>query len=97
LKLREHFPDFSNFDYEPFFARGAKTENVVAFSRGGKVITIVPRFLLKLGNDWQDTALELPDGNWRNEFTGEYFSGEVRMENMFRKFPVLLLARKEYG
>jgi (1->4)-alpha-D-glucan 1-alpha-D-glucosylmutase len=95
LRLREHFPGFSNFNYEPVFARGAKAESIAAFSRGGKVITIVPRFLLKLNNDWQDTSVELPGGNWRDEFTQENFSGEIRMENLFHQFPVALLARKE--
>jgi (1->4)-alpha-D-glucan 1-alpha-D-glucosylmutase len=97
LKQREHFSDFSNFNYEPIFANGTKAENIISFSRGGKVITLVPRFLLKLQNDWQGTLLELPAGSWRNEFTGESFTGEVRVENLFRKFPVALLARKENG
>jgi (1->4)-alpha-D-glucan 1-alpha-D-glucosylmutase len=67
----------------------------VAFSRGTETITIIPRFLLKLNNDWQDTVLELPAGSWRNEFTGEISSGEIRMSNLFQKFPVALLVRKE--
>ncbi|HSY74669.1 MAG TPA: malto-oligosyltrehalose synthase, partial [Dongiaceae bacterium] len=95
LKLRAGFADFSKFNYEPVLARGAKAENVVAFSRGKKIITVVPRFLLKLNNDWQDTSLELPPGNWRDEFGGENFTGEIRAENLFQKFPVALLARKE--
>jgi (1->4)-alpha-D-glucan 1-alpha-D-glucosylmutase len=95
LKLRERFSDFSNFNYDPVFAPGANVENIVAFSRGGKVITLVPRFLLKSNNDWQSTSLKLPAGNWRNEFTGENFSGEARAENLFQKFPVALLVRKE--
>jgi len=95
LKLCKRFTDFTKFNYEPILARGAKAENLVAFSRGGKVITMVPRFLLKLNNDWQDTSLKLPAGNWRNEFTGDDYSGAIRAENIFRKFPVALLARKE--
>ncbi len=84
-----------SLNYEPVIARGAKGEHVVAFSRGGRIITVVPRFLLKLNNDWQDTMLELPPGGWHNQFTGEIFSGEVRMEIMFKKFPVALLFQKE--
>ena len=34
-----------------------KAEHVVAFSRGKKFVVIVPRFLLKLKNDWQGTTL----------------------------------------
>jgi (1->4)-alpha-D-glucan 1-alpha-D-glucosylmutase len=95
LRLRGRLSDFDKFSYEPILARGAKAENVFAFSRGGKVIPIVPRFVLQLKNDWQNTSLELPPGKWRNEFTGESLSGELRMENMFRKFPVALLAKRE--
>jgi (1->4)-alpha-D-glucan 1-alpha-D-glucosylmutase len=95
LKLREQFSDFDKFNYEPVLARGEKAENVFAFSRGGKVLVIVPRFFLKLNQDWQNTSIELPPGKWRNEFTGENFSGEVRVENLFQKFPVALLAKKE--
>jgi (1->4)-alpha-D-glucan 1-alpha-D-glucosylmutase len=95
LKLREVFPDFTDFSYKPIFAQAAKTESVVAFSRGEKVITIVPRFLLKLDNDWQNAELKLPAGNWRNEFTGENFNGEICAKNLFQKFPVALLSRKE--
>jgi (1->4)-alpha-D-glucan 1-alpha-D-glucosylmutase len=95
LKLRERFPDFFGFNYKPVFARGEKSENIIAFSRGEKIITIIPRFLLELNNDWQNTSLELPRGNWQNEFTAENFNGKVRMENLFQQFPVALLVRKE--
>ncbi len=97
LQLRKGFSDFSKLNYEPVLARGVKAENIVAFSRSGKIVTIVPRFLLELNNDWQNTSLELPPGNWRNEFTGENFTGEIRAKNLFRKFPVALLAKKEDG
>jgi (1->4)-alpha-D-glucan 1-alpha-D-glucosylmutase len=93
LKLREQLSGFTKFNYKPIFATGPKAENVVAFSRGGKVVTIVPRLLLN--NGWQNTSLKLPPGEWRHEFTGENFRGDIRVENLFRKFPVALLARKE--
>ena len=95
LNLRERLPEFSTFDYEPLFAEGTYAEKVIAFSRGNQVLTIVPRFLLKLNNDWQNTTLELPPGNWRNEFTGEPCGGRIGIESLFEKFPVALLIRKE--
>jgi (1->4)-alpha-D-glucan 1-alpha-D-glucosylmutase len=95
LKLRERFADFSAFGYEPLFARGPNAENVVAFSRGGNLITLIPRFFFKLKNDLGETFLRLPAGNWRNEFTGEIFEGEIRVETFFKKFPAALLVRKE--
>jgi (1->4)-alpha-D-glucan 1-alpha-D-glucosylmutase len=95
LKLREPFSDFSDLNYEPVFARGARAENVVAFLRGGKILTVAPRFFHKLKNDWQDTILTLPQGNWRDEFTGENFGGDLRLEKLLQKLPVALLVRKE--
>jgi (1->4)-alpha-D-glucan 1-alpha-D-glucosylmutase len=94
LKLRGRFSDFSGLDYKPIFARGANAENVIAFSRD-EIITIVPRFVLKLKNDWAQTKLKLPGGNWRNEFTDENFAGEISADKLFQKFPVALLVKGE--
>ena len=60
---------------------------------GEIVLPVVPRFYLKLNRDWQDTVLELPPGDWRDEFSGELFRGVVRMDNLLGKFPVALLVR----
>ncbi|HEV2694661.1 MAG TPA: malto-oligosyltrehalose synthase [Verrucomicrobiae bacterium] len=95
LHLREQSPDFAGFDYQPIFANGSKSGNVFGLMRGEKVIAIVPRFLMKLNNDWQDTSIQLPAGSWHNELSGEDLSGEIRAEHLFRKFPVALLLRKE--
>ncbi len=95
LKVREWLPEFSTLDYESVFAEGAHAESVIAFSRGSRVLTIVPRFGLKLNNDWQDTTLELPPGNWHNEFTSELHKGKIQIEHFFDKFPVALLVLKE--
>ncbi|MGO8767026.1 MAG: malto-oligosyltrehalose synthase [Limisphaerales bacterium] len=76
-------------DYEPIFARGENSGHVVAFVRGGGAITVVPRFnRARVGGM---PALPLPKGNWRNEFTGEHFAGEVAAGELFKKFPVALL------
>ena len=97
LKLRARYSEFTVLDYQPLYAEGAQKNHVVAFSRGGKLIAIVPRFLLKLRNGWEETSLELPAGNWRHEFTGEIFEGRLRLEYLFSQFPVALLARKDGG
>lgn len=94
LKARERIADFGELDYDPVFATGARQEHVLAFVRGGRIATVAPRFWLKLDGQWQDTALILP-GAWRNEFTGETFTGETHLETLFQKFPVALLVRKE--
>jgi (1->4)-alpha-D-glucan 1-alpha-D-glucosylmutase len=95
LQRRAQLTGFSSFDYEPLLAYGTQAEHVVAFARGEKAITIVPRFLLKLKNEWQNTKLKLPAGNWRNEFTGENFAGEITMTKLFEQFPVALLVKGE--
>ena len=95
LKLRERLPEFSKFDYESLFAEGPHAEKVIAFLRGSQVLTIVPRFSLELNNDWQNTTLKLPPSNWRNEFTGESCTGRIRIDSLFKKFPVALLTQKE--
>jgi len=95
LKLRAQIANFPGLDYWPLAARGARAEHVIAFARGDQVITVVPRLVLKLNQDWQDTALELPAGEWHNVFSGETLSGAVRLDAMLAKFPVALLVRKE--
>jgi len=82
--------------YEPLHARGAKAAHAVAFARGGRVVTIVPRLVIRLANDWADTTLRLPEGEWLNEFTGgQVAGGEHALGVLLRTFPVALLSRKE--
>jgi (1->4)-alpha-D-glucan 1-alpha-D-glucosylmutase len=82
-------------NYEPLSACGAKANHIIAFMRGGNVITVVPRLIMKLKNDRADTMLKLPAGEWRNEFTGDKFAGDVAVRDLFQEFPVALLAGKE--
>jgi (1->4)-alpha-D-glucan 1-alpha-D-glucosylmutase len=95
LKLRAGIADYANLNYAPVFARGIKADHVAAFLRGGKIMVLVPRLWLKLNHDWDDTVVELPGGGWYHGLTDEISSGEIRMQELFRKFPVALLIRKE--
>ena len=61
--------------------------------RGQETITIAPRFILGLSNDWKDTSLDLPEGNWHNILTQEKVSGQILLQKLFKKFPVALLAK----
>jgi (1->4)-alpha-D-glucan 1-alpha-D-glucosylmutase len=97
LQLRAQIADFGGLDYEPLAARGARAEHVIAYARGDQIITVVPRLVLKLNRDWQDTTLALPAGEWHNEFGGEPLRGVVRLDALLAKFPVALLVRKEPG
>ncbi|MDQ3645738.1 MAG: malto-oligosyltrehalose synthase, partial [Actinomycetota bacterium] len=80
-------------DYVPLYASGARRDHVIAFSRGGEVITVVPRFVLKLGGDWADTQVMLPEGEWHNVLTGESVTSHpLPMGSLLGRFPVALLA-----
>ena len=80
--------------YQPLAAEGEHAEHVVAFGRGGNLVTIVPRLMQMLHGGWGDTVIALPDGAWRNVFTGELHSGRDRLAHLFARFPVALLARE---
>lgn len=81
--------------YREIMAEGARAGHVIAFARGERAITVVPRLTLKLAGNWLDTSIEIPPGSWRNELTGETFAGgEVRADALLKRFPVALLARQ---
>jgi (1->4)-alpha-D-glucan 1-alpha-D-glucosylmutase len=78
--------------YRPLVARGEKSAHVLAFARGERAITVVPRLVIKLGGSWADTVLELPEGRWYNAFTDETLSGdEIAVAKLLKRFPVALL------
>jgi (1->4)-alpha-D-glucan 1-alpha-D-glucosylmutase len=65
---------------------------VIAFARGENVITIVPRWLQR--GALPKAKLTLPQGEWRNLFTGEPVSaGEQDVAVLLSSFPVALLVR----
>jgi (1->4)-alpha-D-glucan 1-alpha-D-glucosylmutase len=96
LKLRRRGFFAPDDDYRPVLARGAKSAHVIAFARGERSVTVVPRLLLKLAGEWKDTTVELPEGSWRNVLAGEALEGgEVPLADLLKKFPVALLIREE--
>jgi (1->4)-alpha-D-glucan 1-alpha-D-glucosylmutase len=97
LALRRQHPDWfgPQAGIDSIDARGSRRDHVVAFMRGDSVITIVPRLVAKLGGDWRDTEVELPNGTWTNHLTGErWHGGPARLALLMRRFPVALLARE---
>ncbi|MCU0786154.1 MAG: malto-oligosyltrehalose synthase, partial [Verrucomicrobia bacterium] len=98
LQFRCGHPELfgANSNYEPLHARGDKGGHVVAFARGGRVVAIVPRLVMRLANDWANTTLTLPEGDWFNELTAENVTGgECAVGELLRQFPVAFLSRKE--
>ena len=79
--------------YRPLFAEGTLADAVVAFERGGAVLTVVPRLVRRVERlGWSDTRLPLPDGRWRN-LDGAEHVGTVSLATLLASFPVALLER----
>ena len=96
LCLRREQPQFFGADagYSPLRVKGAKACHAIAYLRGTRVATVVPRMWKTLDSDWQQTTVELPDGEWANRLTGSQVSGgQLRMEDVLREFPVALMVR----
>jgi (1->4)-alpha-D-glucan 1-alpha-D-glucosylmutase len=81
-------------EYSAVWATGPKAGYLVAFRRGEDVITVAPRFLIGVGS-WEGSSLELPQGNWKNQFTGEILEGKIDLSILLSRFPVALLTRPQ--
>lgn len=97
LLLRKEHPEWFGAvaDYVPLEVTGRRAEHVVAYTRAGRVATVVPRLSLKLGGSWQDTALTLPEGRWTNRLTGQQIpGGSVSLQTLLQQFPIALLIQE---
>jgi (1->4)-alpha-D-glucan 1-alpha-D-glucosylmutase len=97
LQLRKTRPEWFGAEsgYRPLLISGAKKQHALAYLRGENVITLVPRWTVKLAEKWANTAVALPTGEWRNRLTGETVKGgRIAVEELVREFPVALLVRK---
>jgi (1->4)-alpha-D-glucan 1-alpha-D-glucosylmutase len=98
LAERRHQPDLfaGGSEYEALSATGTAADHAIAFMRGGRAITVVPRLVVGLDGNWGDTTLDIPQGQWKNVLTGESIgSGAVPLAVLLSRFPVALLIRKE--
>jgi (1->4)-alpha-D-glucan 1-alpha-D-glucosylmutase len=77
--------------YSACTARGPEQQRVIAYLRGGEVLTVVPRWSHSRIS-WRDTVLELPSGRWTDCLTGRRFEGVQKLDDLFQSFPVSLLA-----
>jgi (1->4)-alpha-D-glucan 1-alpha-D-glucosylmutase len=103
LALRSKQPQIfdSNGFYEPLFAQGSQEKHIMAFSRGGSVVIVIPRLIMGLqteftqSQNWDDTTISLPAHQWRNQFTDETITSDVvSISDLFKRFPVALLVRE---
>jgi (1->4)-alpha-D-glucan 1-alpha-D-glucosylmutase len=97
LQLRRRRPDLLGpfADYRRIEVRGSRRDHIVAFCRGEGLITVVPRWGLKMSADWNDTAIEAAPGLWRNPLTDEdIVGGKIEVSRLFETFPVAVLVRQ---
>ncbi|WP_346618994.1 malto-oligosyltrehalose synthase [Blastococcus montanus] len=95
LRARRDRPEWFT-GYEPVAVTGSGADHVVAYDRGGVVVvaTRLPAGLA--GQGWGDTALQLPNGAWRDLFTGERAVSDaagVAVAGVLGRLPVALLVR----
>jgi len=101
LQLRGQHRDWfdASAGYSPLQVRGRKSLHAVGAMRGDRVITVVPRWNMKLGGDWAETSIELPaDGKtrWLNRLTGAMANGgRIALGELLKDFPVALLTRED--
>jgi (1->4)-alpha-D-glucan 1-alpha-D-glucosylmutase len=98
LNLRRSHPEFfaMGADYTPLMVAGRKQDHVIAFLQAGRIAAIVPRWNLKLANNWSGTSVHLPNGRWKNLLTGDLLNGgSIPMQTMLQRFPVALLQLEE--
>jgi (1->4)-alpha-D-glucan 1-alpha-D-glucosylmutase len=97
LMLRKQHPDWfsADADYQPLHAHGTQANCIIATQRGNSVITVVPRWSYGV-QDWGETTVEVPSGNWRNRLTDTNLSGgRIKIDTLLKDFPVALLTRAE--
>ena len=97
LQLRREHPEWFGTEaaYAPLLAEGAKQDHVLAFMRAEAVVTVVPRFSLRLLGAWRDTSITLPDGRWTNRLTGEVVrGGHIAVKALLKEFPAALLVKE---
>ncbi|MFW3172010.1 malto-oligosyltrehalose synthase [Geodermatophilus sp. CPCC 206100] len=96
LRARREHPEWFT-GYEPVEATGTAAGHVVAFDRGGAV-TVATRLPVGLADagGWGDTALQLPNGAWRDLLTGDRFVSDAAgmpVAQVLGRLPVALLVR----
>jgi (1->4)-alpha-D-glucan 1-alpha-D-glucosylmutase len=83
--------------YQRVEAAGSRAEHAICFARTGAdaqpvIVTIAVRWPMLLRSGWHDTVVQLPEGRWRDVFTGcEIDGGEQRMHKVLADAPVALL------
>ena len=95
LRARRDHPEWFA-GYEPVEVTGSAADHVVAFDRG-VVVPVATRLPAALARDgWGDTALQLPNGPWRDLLTGDRFVSDaagIPVDAVLARLPVAMLVR----
>jgi (1->4)-alpha-D-glucan 1-alpha-D-glucosylmutase len=95
LRARRDHPDWFT-GYEPVEVTGSGADHAVAFDRGGVVTVATRRPAALAAGGWGDTALQLPNGAWRDLLTGQRAVSDVAgiaVDALLTRLPVALLVR----
>jgi len=98
LKVRREQPECFGpaADYTLLMVTGRRADHVAAFLRAGRIAAIVPRWNLKLANNWSGTSVHLPNGRWKNLLSHDLLNGgSIPMQTILQRFPVALLQLEE--
>jgi (1->4)-alpha-D-glucan 1-alpha-D-glucosylmutase len=81
-------------EYNSLTVDGPDRNHVVAFSRRGGLVTVVPRLGQALASAQRepDARLVLPPGSWTDVLSGARFDGAVSVAELWAAFPVAVLA-----
>ncbi|KAI9095820.1 hypothetical protein DFS34DRAFT_624907 [Phlyctochytrium arcticum] len=100
LRLRrDHADVFVGPDatYTPIHATGPRSDNLIAFLRSNKILTIAPRLHVSIRErgGWQGTTITVPEGRWRDVLSGKMVEGgQVPVEEVVSGFPVAVLVKE---
>jgi (1->4)-alpha-D-glucan 1-alpha-D-glucosylmutase len=99
LAVRARHPDAFGREsgYQRVEVAGSRAEHAICFARTGAdaqpvTVTIAVRWPMLLRSGWHETTVQVPEGRWRDVFTGaEIDGGEQRMHKVLADAPVALL------
>jgi (1->4)-alpha-D-glucan 1-alpha-D-glucosylmutase len=91
LRARRDHPELFT-GYRPLVVDGPAQKHLLAFDRGG-AITLATRLPagLSASGGWGETTLPLPQGRYRDVFTGSGYSGDLLVADALSEYPVALL------
>lgn len=90
---RRHPAPFRSTAHEPLPVTGPKARHAVAFAREG-LVTVAPRLLAGLGDDWADTTVDVPDQGhrWVDLLGGAVVApGHQPVADLLARFPMAVL------